>query len=77
MYRATLIVTLVIATLVVAVSACGAGDKACHCKQIGGEWRPAESILAPACRIYYNHQGQLRVLWHFLRPALQEGFGIV
>lgn len=50
---------LFVALFIIGASACSAGDKACHCKKIGGEWRPAEGNLAPACRVFYNHQGKV------------------
>lgn len=57
MNRFIAITVLSLALYATAASACGTGDKACHCKKLGGDWRSAEGILAPTCRVYYNHQG--------------------
>lgn len=65
MQRLLLVATLAVALFGVAVNAqCSAGDRACFCKKLGGEWRPQEGILAPTCRVYYNHQGMPKPCLH-------------
>lgn len=69
MFRSINYSLIFVVFFVIGASACSAGDKPCHCKKLGGEWRPAEGNLAPACRVFYNHQGRCICFHELTGPA--------
>lgn len=61
------------ATTSAADSACSKGDAPCFCSAIGGTWRALQAPLLPACKVTYQHQGEL---WIWLQGQRSRAFGL-